>query len=70
MKYREVAEKLASLGCREIPRTGDGSHRKWRNPASGHITVVPDWGGEDLKMGTVRGAVRQLGLPWSDFKRA
>jgi predicted RNA binding protein YcfA (HicA-like mRNA interferase family) len=58
MKYREVAKKLSRLGCREVPRTGDGSHRKWLNPATGQLTVVPDWGADDLKLGTVRGAVR------------
>ena len=25
-------------------RTGDGSHRKWLNPATGNSTVLPDWG--------------------------
>jgi len=39
------------MGCREVPRTGDGSHRKWLNPATGQLTVVPDWGGDDLKLG-------------------
>ena len=70
MKYREVARKLASLGCRELPRTGDGSHRKWLSPASGDITVVPDWGRDELKLGTVRGVVRQLGLSWDAFNHA
>ena len=70
MKYREVAKKLTSLGCQELLRTGDGSHRKWLNPATDRITVVPDWGADDLKPGTIRGVVRQLGLVWDDFKRA
>lgn len=70
MKYREVAKKLSRLGCREVPRTGDGSHRKWINPGTGNLTVVPDWGGDDLKLGTVRGAVRQLGLSWDEFIQA
>ena len=70
MRYREVAKKLATLGCLEIARTGDGSHRKWSNPATGDATVVPDWGGDDLKLGTVRGAIRQLGLDWDEFKKA
>ncbi len=70
MTYREVTKKLSSLGCHELPRTGDGSHRKWVNPATGRITLVPDWSGDDLKLGTVRGVVRQLGLAWDDFKRA
>jgi mRNA interferase HicA len=70
MKYREIARKLASVGCVEVPRTGDGSHRKWHNAVTGQTTVVPDWGGDDLKLGTIRGVVRQLGLDWGDFKRA
>lgn len=70
MRYREVAEKLTSLGCRELPRTGVGSHRKWVNPGTDRITVVPDWGGDDLKLGTIRAVIRQLGFSWDDFKRA
>jgi mRNA interferase HicA len=68
--YRDVARKLTALGCREIPRKGGGSHRKWQNPATGRSTIFPDWGGKDLKLGTVRAAVRQLGLDWSEFQRA
>ncbi len=67
MTYREVARKLAALGCLERPRMGGGSHRKWHNPATNRSTVVPDWGGRDLKQGTVRAAVRQLGLEWTAF---
>jgi predicted RNA binding protein YcfA (HicA-like mRNA interferase family) len=70
MKYRDVARKLVALGCREMPRTGGGSHRKWLNPATQQATVVPDWSGRDLKLGTVRSAVRQLGLDWQEFQRA
>ena len=70
MRYREVARKLTVLGCREIPRAGGGSHRKWFNPANNRSTVVPDWGGRDLKMGTARAVVRQLGLDWDSFSAA
>lgn len=70
MKYREVARKLSALGCYEIARKGGGSHRKWHNPAMERSTVVPDWGGRDLKLGTVRAAVRQLGIDQTDFDNA
>jgi predicted RNA binding protein YcfA (HicA-like mRNA interferase family) len=33
-------------------------------------TVLPDWGGKDLKSGTVRSAVRQLGIEWQAFHDA
>ncbi len=68
MTYREATRKLAALGCHEVPRKGSGSHRKWHNVATNRSTVLPDWGGRDLKTGTVRGAVRQLGIDWSDFE--
>lgn len=67
MRYRDVARKLTSLGCQELPRRGSGSHRKWLNPATQRVTVVPDWGGQDLKLGTVRSAVRQLEIEWQHF---
>lgn len=70
MKYREAARKLSRLGCHEIPRHGGGSHRKWLNPNNNRSTVVPDWGGRDLKLGTLRAAVRQLGLEWDEFSAA
>ena len=68
MKYREVAQQLTALGCQELKRRGGGSHRKWFNPNSQQATVIPDWGGRDLKLGTVRSAVRQLGIDWQDFQ--
>ncbi len=70
MKYRELARKLSALGCYEIVRKGGGSHRKWHNPAMDRSTVVPDWSGRDLKFGTVRAAVRQLGIDQADFDNA
>jgi predicted RNA binding protein YcfA (HicA-like mRNA interferase family) len=70
VKYREVARKLQALGCQEVTRKGGGSHRKWRNPANARTTVVPDWGSRDLKLGTIRAVVRQLGLTWQQFEAA
>ena len=70
MTYRDMARRLAILGCRELVRRGGGSHRKWFNPNTQRATVVPDWGGKDLKLGTVRSAARQLGIDWEDFQDA
>ena len=70
MNYREAARKLTSLGCHELPRKGGGAHRQRFNPSSQHVTVVPNWGGRDLKLGTIRAAVRQLGIDWQDFQNA
>ncbi len=70
MIYREVARKLKGLGCQEIVRKGSGSHRKWHNPDTNRATVLPDWGSRDLKIGTLRSAVRQLGIDWEAFEGA
>ena len=70
MTYREAASKLRKLGCRELPRRGGGSHRKWHHPESDRFTILPDWGSKDLKTGTLRGAVRSLGLNWQEFLTA
>jgi mRNA interferase HicA len=70
MTYREIGQKLKNLGCQEVPRRGSGSHRKWFNPKSQRIATVPDWGSRDLKTGTVRAAIKQLGIDWTDFGRA
>lgn len=70
MKYRDAARKLNSLDCQEIPRRSGTSHRKWLNPKTNKATVVPDWGAKDLKHGTLRAAIKQLGIEWSEFDAA
>ncbi|MGO9108824.1 MAG: type II toxin-antitoxin system HicA family toxin [Thermoguttaceae bacterium] len=70
VKYREVARKLSALGCHELARRDGGSHRKWLNPDTQSAAVFPDWGGRDLKLGTIRSAVRQLGIDWQVFHGA
>jgi predicted RNA binding protein YcfA (HicA-like mRNA interferase family) len=68
VRYQEVVKKLKKMGCQEIPRKGSGSHRKWYNPKNKNIVPIPDWGNKDLKIGTLRQIIRQLGLDWEEFK--
>jgi len=72
MRYREVIKKFRNLGCIEVARKGGGSHRKWYNPKSNPIVIVsvPDWGSKDLKTGTLRGIVKDLGFEWDEFMAA
>jgi predicted RNA binding protein YcfA (HicA-like mRNA interferase family) len=69
MKYREVAKKLIKLGCQELPRRGKGSHRLWFNPTQNLTAPLPDWGAKDIKMGTLRAVVKQLGIAWEEFQK-
>jgi hypothetical protein len=39
-------------------------------PQTGKIAPLPDWGTKDLKLGTLRAVIRQLGLDWQDFLNA
>jgi predicted RNA binding protein YcfA (HicA-like mRNA interferase family) len=66
MKYRELAKRLRELGCEEL-RQAKGSHRYWRNLATGQVTSIPDWGSKDLAPGTVRAIIRRLGLDRDTF---
>ena len=70
MRYRDAARKLAKLGCHEIPRRGGGSHRRCFNPQARRDALLPDWGGRDLKMGTLRSAIRQLDIDWQEFQKS
>ena len=69
MKYREFTNRLKALGCYEIMRKGKGSHRKWVNPDSGKGTVIPDWGNNDLKEGTLKAILRQLEIDTDKYKQ-
>ena len=65
-----MIEAIKKLGCEELPRRGGGSHGKWLNPANGRVAVLPDWGGRDLKLGTVRPFLHQLELDLDRFREA
>ena len=69
MTYRALARKLRALGC-EFDRQSRGSHEIWRNPANGARTTIPNWGGKDLRAGTIRTIVRDLGVDRGAFERA
>ena len=68
-ELRLPARKLRALGCEEHRRRGRGSHWIWRNPLTGGSAVVPDYGGRDLRVGTVRAVLRNLGVGWEEFLR-
>ncbi|HEY6328533.1 MAG TPA: type II toxin-antitoxin system HicA family toxin [Blastocatellia bacterium] len=70
MTYREITRKLRALGCYEVHRRGAGSHRKWVNPNAQLGATFPDWGSRDLKTGTLRAAIKRLGIDWADFEKA
>ena len=68
-ELRLPARKLKALGCEEHPRRERGAHRIWRNPLTGGSAVVPDYGSRDLRVGTIRAVLRNLGVGWAEFLR-
>ncbi len=66
MRYKDIAKRLRKFGCYEV-RQGKGSHRVWYNPETGQVTTIPDWGSKDLRVGTVRAIIRDLGISRKDF---
>ena len=68
MRYREVTQKLRKLGCYEVPSGKGGSHRRWYNPQLKQDATLPDQGRRDLRIGTLRSAIRQLGIDWQEFR--
>lgn len=68
MRYRELAKYLRGLGC-EFVRNGVGSHRIWWNPTNDRYTTIPDWGSQDLKIGTLRRILADLGFAMDDLRQ-
>jgi len=56
--------------AKELPRRRRGSHQKWYDPTTGRATVLPDWAAKDLKLGTVKAAINQLGIDKELFEQA
>jgi predicted RNA binding protein YcfA (HicA-like mRNA interferase family) len=40
----------------------------WENPSQQKAASIPDWQGKDLKKGTLRGILKQLGINYKDFR--
>ena len=69
MTYRELTRKLRRLGC-IFDRQGRGDHEIWINTTKRTRTTIPNWRGRDLKPGTVRAIIRDLGILKDEFDRA
>ena len=64
-----TGRKLRALGC-EFDRQSRGPHEIWRNSATGARTTIPNWGGRDLRAGTIGAIIRDLRVDREAFERA
>lgn len=69
MNYRELTRRLRALGC-EFERRAKGDHEIWVRLSPRARTTIPNWGGRDLKAGTVSGILRDLGISRDEFEGA
>lgn len=77
MKYREALAKAKAFGVIEDAKRGKGSHRLWiipddpEAPTKGRRSPIACHGdGYELKTGTLKAALRRLGIDWEQFLRA
>jgi predicted RNA binding protein YcfA (HicA-like mRNA interferase family) len=65
LKAREVIRILERLGFRLHHSTG--SHRIYKNPATGRRAVIPFHGSRDLNLNVLRSILRQADLAEDEF---
>ncbi|MFN3639239.1 MAG: type II toxin-antitoxin system HicA family toxin [Chloroherpetonaceae bacterium] len=69
LKYEEITAKMKRLGFR-LHRQGKGSHEIWVRDADGKIVPVPKHRGKDIKTGTLRAIIREIGVSVEAFLEA
>jgi len=65
LSYRQVTRRLCKLGFR-FYRQGKGSHELWVRDADGRVVPVPHHS-KNIRKGTVRAIIRELGVSVADF---
>lgn len=60
MKVNEFLKKLKKQGC--YFDSNGGKHDKWVNRATGDYAYVPRHGAKEIKTGTMKGILKDLGL--------
>jgi predicted RNA binding protein YcfA (HicA-like mRNA interferase family) len=69
VKYSELKKRLKEFGCVEIKRKTGNSHRLWQNLENKKCGEIPFHGSKEIRMGTLRNFIKQLGLNWQEFNR-
>jgi len=65
MKYNEVVARLKKLGFR-FYRQGRGSHELWVRDSDGKVVPVPHK--KEIKIGTLKAIIREIGLTNEEFE--
>ncbi len=66
LSYRELTRRLRKLGFR-FYRHGKGSHELWVRDTDGKVVPVPHHRGKNIRRGTVRAIIREVGVSLTEF---
>ena len=66
LDYQEVARRLRLLGFHSY-RQGKGSHELWVRDADGRVIPVPHYRGKNIRKGTLRAIIREVGVSLNEF---
>ncbi|MEW5718777.1 MAG: type II toxin-antitoxin system HicA family toxin [Chloroflexota bacterium] len=69
MNYAELTQCLRELGC-EFRRAAKGSHELWWHPIRKRYTAIPHHGARDIKIGTLKKILRDLGIGTDEWNRS
>jgi predicted RNA binding protein YcfA (HicA-like mRNA interferase family) len=67
--YAELTRKLRRLGI-VFERQARGSHEVWHDPKTDRSTIIHHHPGREIKNGTLRAILRDLGLSMNDLNNA
>ncbi|MCI0697597.1 type II toxin-antitoxin system HicA family toxin [candidate division KSB1 bacterium] len=66
LSYQEVIQRLRKLGF-HFYRHGKGSHELWVRDTDGRVVPVPHHRGKNIRKGTVRTIIREVGVSVDEF---
>ena len=66
LNFKEVTRRLRRLGFR-FYRQGKGSHELWVRDTDGRVVPVPHHRGKNIRKGTVRAIIREVGVAVNEF---
>jgi predicted RNA binding protein YcfA (HicA-like mRNA interferase family) len=66
LSYRDLTRRQRKLGFR-FYRHGKGSHELWVRDADGKVVPVPHHPGKNIRKGTVRAIIREVGVSVAEF---
>jgi predicted RNA binding protein YcfA (HicA-like mRNA interferase family) len=68
LRYEDVIKRLKKLGFR-FYRPGKGSHELWVRDSDGKVIPVPKHKGKDIKKGTLKAIINEIGISVEEFIR-